>query len=171
MSFGTSIFGSPALPQFNYRPNVYLQDSTDTTLPTGATPTIDGVLVANFQRVLFTNLTTGNNQVYAATGVGDPVNGVQWHLQIDGPGSAGGPSSAAPAPLDIIYVQDGTAHAGAFMGWTGSAWQNLFVSTNGTLQVTNAATATTPGTVTHKIQVFDANGTSLGYLAVYDAIA
>lgn len=38
------------------------------------------------------------------------------------------------------------------------------------LGVGNSATAATPGTVIKKIQVFDASGTSLGYIAVYDAI-
>ena len=36
--------------------------------------------------------------------------------------------------------------------------------------VGNSAAATTPGSVTKKIQVFDVNGASLGYVAVYDAI-
>ncbi len=33
-----------------------------------------------------------------------------------------------------------------------------------------SAAATTPGTVVKKIQVFDAAGVSLGYVAIYDAI-
>lgn len=33
-----------------------------------------------------------------------------------------------------------------------------------------AASATTLGTVTKKLEVFDQNGQSLGYLALYDAI-
>jgi hypothetical protein len=36
--------------------------------------------------------------------------------------------------------------------------------------VGNSAAATTPGSVVKKIQVFDASGASLGYVAVYDAI-
>lgn len=39
------------------------------------------------------------------------------------------------------------------------------------LGVGNSAAATTPGSVVKKIQVFDAAGSSLGYLPVYDAIA
>jgi hypothetical protein len=39
------------------------------------------------------------------------------------------------------------------------------------LSVANSATATGPvGTITHKIEVFDATGTSLGFLPVYDSI-
>lgn len=33
-----------------------------------------------------------------------------------------------------------------------------------------ALTGTTPGTVVKKIEVFDVNGVSLGFIAVYDAI-
>jgi len=36
--------------------------------------------------------------------------------------------------------------------------------------VGNSATAATPGTVVKKIEVFDASGASLGFIAVYDAI-
>ena len=38
------------------------------------------------------------------------------------------------------------------------------------LGVGNSASATTPGTVTKKMQVFDASGASLGYVPIYDAI-
>ena len=38
------------------------------------------------------------------------------------------------------------------------------------LGVGNSAAATTPGTVVNKIEVFDAAGASLGFIAVYDAI-
>lgn len=44
-----------------------------------------------------------------------------------------------------------------------------FTATGG-LGVGNSASATTPGSVTKKIEVFNAAGASLGYLAVYDAI-
>lgn len=49
----------------------------------------------------------------------------------------------------------------------GSSW---LVETPGSLSVNNTTTATTPGTVVRKMQVFDATGTSLGYVPVYDAI-
>lgn len=38
------------------------------------------------------------------------------------------------------------------------------------IKVGNSETAATPGTVTSKIEVFDARGNSLGYLPVYDDI-
>ncbi len=40
----------------------------------------------------------------------------------------------------------------------------------GNLGVGNSAAAATPGTVTKKIEIFDAAGASLGFIAVYDAI-
>jgi hypothetical protein len=42
--------------------------------------------------------------------------------------------------------------------------------TTGGLGVGNSVVATTPGTVTRKIEVFDANGASLGFVPVYNAI-
>lgn len=44
-----------------------------------------------------------------------------------------------------------------------------FVASSG-IGVGNSAAATTPGTVTRKIEVFDASGASLGFIPVYDAI-
>lgn len=40
----------------------------------------------------------------------------------------------------------------------------------GNLGVGNSASATTPGNVVKKVQIFDAAGVSLGFIAVYDAI-
>jgi hypothetical protein len=54
-------------------------------------------------------------------------------------------------------------------GIVGSAAADKLLATGG-LAVANAAAATTPGTVVKKMQVFDANGVSLGYVPVYDAI-
>ncbi len=41
----------------------------------------------------------------------------------------------------------------------------------GGIGVGNSVAATTPGTVTRKIQVFDASGASIGFVPVYDAIS
>lgn len=41
----------------------------------------------------------------------------------------------------------------------------------GKLAVTNTAAATTPGTVTRKMEVFDSAGNSLGFIAIYDSIS
>lgn len=42
---------------------------------------------------------------------------------------------------------------------------------SGTLGVANSAAATTPGSVVRKIEVFDASGTSLGFVPVYSSIS
>ncbi len=71
----------------------------------------------------------------------------------------------------LEWYTDGAGDIGASAG---SRPNNVYVKTNvrvgGNLGVGNSAAATIPGTVTKKIEVFDAAGSSLGFLAVYDAI-
>lgn len=61
---------------------------------------------------------------------------------------------------------------GGYVGRDGSG--NLLVPgqarATGGIGVGNSAAATTPGTVTKKIEVFDDTGASLGFIAIYDAI-
>jgi hypothetical protein len=52
---------------------VDLYDPLSTSLPTGAAATFDSVAISNGQLVLFSNLASGNNQVYRATGVGSSI--------------------------------------------------------------------------------------------------
>jgi hypothetical protein len=40
----------------------------------------------------------------------------------------------------------------------------------GGLGVGNSAAATTPGSIVKKVQIFDADGNSIGYIPVYDSI-
>jgi len=49
------------------------RDPLSTTLPTGATVTIDGVAGVNGDTVLFTNLATNNNRIYELSGVGSSI--------------------------------------------------------------------------------------------------
>lgn len=60
-------------------------------------------------------------------------------------------------------------------GTDGLRFANLFLSANirigGNLGVGNSASATTPGTVVKKIEVFNTTGTSLGFIPVYNAIS
>lgn len=53
---------------------------------------------------------------------------------------------------------------------TGLTLDSGNVRVAGNLGVGNSAAATTPGTVVKKIEIFDASGTSLGFIAVYDSI-
>lgn len=60
----------------------------------------------------------------------------------------------------VLKIGDGT-----------TAWTSLAsAATVGKLKATNSASATTPGSVTKKIEVFDGAGTSLGFIAVYSSI-
>lgn len=67
-------------------------------------------------------------------------------------------------PNFIIYSDGFSTVKFSVSGSTGD------IRTAGNLGVGNSASATTPGNVTKKIQVYDAAGNSIGYLAVYDAI-
>lgn len=66
------------------------------------------------------------------------------------------------------------AHNARDLGITGTRWRTGFfagkVQATGGIGVGNSAAATTPGTVTKKMEVFDADGASLGFVAIYDAI-
>jgi hypothetical protein len=48
-------------------------DPLSTTLPTGASVTIDGIAGSNGDLVLFTNLLSGNNEIYKLSGVGTSI--------------------------------------------------------------------------------------------------
>lgn len=74
-------------------------------------------------------------------------------------GATAGATIAQPAAGEIV-VPTGT-------NLTVSADKALFSAGIG---VGNSAVAATPGTVTKKIEIFDAAGASLGFIAVYDAI-
>lgn len=72
---------------------------------------------------------------------------------------------------DILWNTDGGGDIGASGA---NRPNNIYVKTNariaGNLGVGNSAAATTLGSVTKKIEIFDASGSSLGFIPVYDAI-
>lgn len=81
----------------------------------------------------------------------------------------------------FYFNTDGGADIGRVTGsGTNHRPNNVYVKTDviadgkgrftGGLGVGNSAAATTPGTVTKKMEVFDATGASIGFVAVYDAI-
>lgn len=103
------------------------------------------------------------------------------------------PFSTSKRALDIRLAADSVSRLRVDFGATGGNGQitlgdgttadtNLYRSAANTLKtddklitavglgVGNSAAATTPGTVTRKIEVFDASGASLGFVPVYDAI-
>jgi hypothetical protein len=80
----------------------------------------------------------------------------RYELRLDGKQTWGNGTDIADASLE--------RSAAGVLKATGK-----LVATVG-LGVGNSAAGSTPGTVVKKIQVFDASGNSLGYVAVYDAI-
>lgn len=98
-----------------------LYDPVDTTLPSGATATIDGVSVTNGMTVLFSNLGAGNNIVKTASGVGTSI------VWTDAAVFGSGPSITPTAGDQVIFTQ-GTAFADQVATFNGTTWTvNLFV--------------------------------------------
>lgn len=83
---------------------VDLYDPVDTTLPSAAPCTIDGVVVTTGMNILFSNLSTGNMTVYEATVTGSVVT---WA------GQSLFPNGANPTAGDEVIVRRGTAFQGA----------------------------------------------------------
>ncbi|MGA9042268.1 MAG: hypothetical protein WB421_17175, partial [Terriglobales bacterium] len=109
-----------------FRLEVQAKDDVSTTLPATTATAIDGYTVVNGDRVLFTNLATGNNEVYVATVTGTAVS---WTAAEDLHRT-----TAAPSLGDTIIVENGTNNENA--GYTYNGVQ--FVQFNG-------ATTLTPG--------------------------
>lgn len=106
-----------------WRPEVDLLDTVDTTLPTTTATQIDGVTVVNGYRVLFTNLSSGNNEVYTAAVSGSAIT---WTAAMDL-----GRTSAAAVKGDSVVVEFGTNYAEAAYNFNGTS----FVQFNGAGQI------------------------------------
>ncbi len=111
----------------------------------------------------------GANNTYLAVGAGYGVKiaGVDiWEIA-----SSGAMYVSKSSGANILWATDGAGDIGAVAG---TRPNNLYVKTNarvgGNLGVGNSASASTLGTVVKKIEIFNASGTSLGFLPVYDAI-
>lgn len=103
-----------ALSGVQWRPETDLLDSTDTTLPTGTSATIDGVSVVNGMRVLFTNLASNNNEIYVVSGVGSSL---AWAAALDNDRT-----SAAPVKGDSVLILQGTTYSEAAFNYNGTNW-------------------------------------------------
>lgn len=99
---------------------------------------------------------TGAGNLYGPLLINSTYSAVNNHItwQADGGGDIG--QSGANRPNNA-YIKLNNVVGGK-------------VLTTGGLGVGNSAAATLPGLVTKKIEVFDASGASLGFIAVYDAI-
>ncbi len=112
----------------SWRPAVNYLDNTDLTKPATTASTTDGGTVANGNRVLFTALSSGNNEVYVASVSGASIS---WSLALDGQNGNG-----TPANSDTVFVVQGATNAGKTFTYSGGAW-NLGVSLSGALVATN----------------------------------
>jgi hypothetical protein len=105
---------------------VTLYDNSTTTLPTGTSYTGDGVVIANGQSVLFSNLGSGNNEVYQVSGVGTSLVWTAQHVFTNG--------ATTPTQDDQVIIQDGNSFANQVGTWSGSQW--LF---NNTIRLFNGS--------------------------------
>lgn len=87
-------------------------------------------------------------------------------------GFLAGPDTAGyMAPGDVMF---GTYQGASTLRFKASGGIDVLtgkLTAVGGLGVGNSVAATTPGTVVKKIQIFDAAGVSLGFIAVYDTIS
>lgn len=90
-----------------------LYDPVDTTLPSSAPTTIDGVVVTTGMTVLFSNLSSGNNEIYLAT-VSGPT--IFWTVQTAFNGAA------APVAGSLVSIAQGTAFGGSIGEFNGTTW-------------------------------------------------
>ena len=98
----------------SWRPATDLMDSVHTTKPATTATQIDSVTVLDQYRVLFTNLTTGNNEVYLASVTGSAIT---WTLQTDGQSGTGTPQKG-----DSLDVEFGTIWGGSAQNFNGTVW-------------------------------------------------
>ena len=81
-----------------------VRNNTSTTLPTGAV-VIDGITILDQDTVLFTNLSSGNNEIYTATVVAGSVT--TWNAQYDFSGYT------TPTIGDLVNISEGTVFGGS----------------------------------------------------------
>ena len=89
---------SAALVQVDY------YDPFSMSLPTGNPVLEDGSDLVAGNLVLFSNLSSGNNEIYMALGTGNSITGWQLQYLFNG--------LAVPSPADTVVVRSGTSYAG-----------------------------------------------------------
>ena len=92
---------------------VNLYDPVDTSLPVGSV-TIDGVAVTAGMLVLFSNLSTSNNEIWLANGSGAAISG--WTAQFAFNGNL------APSGGDLVIITQGTLFANQIGEFNGTTW-------------------------------------------------
>lgn len=89
------------IPDYDILVNLY--DPIDTSLPTGTSATIDGVAVSNGYNVLFSNLSSGNNKIYQASGVGSSLAWTPLNIFQN--------NQLTPVAGESVRIQQGTSFA------------------------------------------------------------
>jgi hypothetical protein len=90
-----------------------LYDPVDTSLPTSTSTLIDGVTITNGMLVLFSNLSSGNNEIYQAAVSGSSVT---WTAQSVFKGSVS-PSAGA-----LVTISSGASFGNQVGEYNGSTW-------------------------------------------------
>lgn len=97
---------------------VDMYDPVSTTLPSGTSATIDGETLANGDLVLFSNLSSDNNRVYQASGVGSSI--VWTEVEVFGPGDS---LQATPLDADTARIQRGDFFQDQLAVYNGTDWK------------------------------------------------
>jgi hypothetical protein len=92
---------------------VNLYDPVHTTLPTG-TVVIDGVTVSANMLVLFSDLSSGNNEIYQANGTGTTITGWTSQYAFNG--------QQAPSTGNLVIITQGTSFANQIGEFNGTTW-------------------------------------------------
>lgn len=99
----------------NKRNLVRVLDNVSTSLPGGPAVVIDGITLANNDKVLFTNLTTESDRgIYAVNGIGSSAT---W-TKLDAFNGSDLPYIGA-----LVQVQEGTSFLHAAHEWDGISWK------------------------------------------------
>jgi hypothetical protein len=141
--------------------------------------------IFNVHNTTANSLAVGTTQVFNDSSGGSVFNGalyLQSDLSVSGNAAFLGNANLS-GELDIgvdtnLYrvAANNLATDDAFtVGGNFHTYANAQVDGNlrlsGNLGVGNAVAASTPGSITKKVEIFDANGTSLGYIPVYSSIS
>lgn len=169
-SFGTYVYKSA---NSSTREPVRGIDTTDTTLPSSATP-IDGLTVATGDRFLFTNLSSGNNKVYKSN-VGSattnfasyPINTGSTRRTFTGTVFRWAVSFVAPSTTTITSVQWALERAGTPGGnvfitvWSNSGGlPNTLLGTSNLLSTASVPTSAALTTITFGTPVSITSGST-----------
>lgn len=125
-NFDLKIFNHPSFGSYNSRPNVIARDNSRTSLPLGnGSLSVDGVSLREGDRILFTNLSSGNNVIYHFSR--DSSSNISWQINLDSSSING-----LPKVGDLVLVEQGSTYGGQLLGWDGLSWKNLLPDLEGT---------------------------------------